>query len=418
MMCGAMLRTHASRLGALLLLVSSMASSQATLAATPCEKYAQREASMVSDPAITETSGLAVSHQHPGVIWLHNDSGDTARLFAVEIASGEKLIELEIVGIDARDWEDLALAPCSRETPDTDCLFIADIGNNNLDRTDLVIHRVQEPAQLGVPGTPLILTAAPLDSYPITYPFADMASEAPLIPDAEAFAIDRLSHRAFIWTKENARTRVMMLPDWATTIDTPQPLVYLGEAPVGLITGADIGPHGDRFALRAYGPFYEFASGVDAFLADPQHTPLPQFTIKKNVAGELQGEAIAYADSPSAALPSVLYTLAEGSRQKLSSFECVEPEPQGSLDMGSDSGHDGGAEEMGSPVTGMEPLEDMSPGEPGGDMRDATGERSDGGCAVSSTSPERPLSGALFSLLTALLGALTLFKRHPRRDLS
>ena len=34
------------------------------------------------DP-LNEISGLAVSRAHPGVIWTHNDSGDTPRMFAI-----------------------------------------------------------------------------------------------------------------------------------------------------------------------------------------------------------------------------------------------------------------------------------------------------------------------------------------------
>ena len=422
-MCRAMSRTHAARLGALTLFCSLSLVQVGALAATPCQKYTQHDACIVSDPAITETSGLAASHQHPGVIWLHNDSGDIARLFAVEIASGEKLVELEVVGIDARDWEDVAIAPCSPQSSDTECLFIADIGNNNLDRTDLVIHRVQEPAQLGVPGTPLILTAVPLDSYPIAYPFVDPEREAPLIPDAEAFAIDRATHHAFIWTKEDSRARLMMLPDWSSTIGEPRPLVYLGELPHGLVTGADIGPHGDRFALRTYGPFYEFASEeVSAFLAEPIDATLPSFTVKKNVAGEFQGEAIAYAASRSADEASVIYTLAEGSGQTLSSFECVAPASGQPLDMGRDSGHDRGNEEMGQPgsmddMAGEPPRQDMAAGI---DMAPRAPDASEeGGCATSPSSPLRPIPGLVLLLLAGLMtGAFPLLERAPRRDAS
>ena len=37
----------------------------------------------VMAPATREASGIVASRKNPGVLWVHNDSGDTARLFAL-----------------------------------------------------------------------------------------------------------------------------------------------------------------------------------------------------------------------------------------------------------------------------------------------------------------------------------------------
>ena len=47
-----------------------------------CDSF--REVGEFTSPKITECSGLAVSRKNPGVLWVHNDSGDSARLFAVK----------------------------------------------------------------------------------------------------------------------------------------------------------------------------------------------------------------------------------------------------------------------------------------------------------------------------------------------
>ena len=42
----------------------------------------------ISDPRITESSGLAASKLHPGVYWTHNDSGDGPYVYAIDSATG------------------------------------------------------------------------------------------------------------------------------------------------------------------------------------------------------------------------------------------------------------------------------------------------------------------------------------------
>jgi len=36
-------------------------------------------------PRLIESSGVAVSHTYPGVLWTHNDSGDGPYLYATDL---------------------------------------------------------------------------------------------------------------------------------------------------------------------------------------------------------------------------------------------------------------------------------------------------------------------------------------------
>lgn len=107
--------------------------------------------------AYTEISGIALSrHQRADgapVLWVHNDSGG-GRRFAAYSLTGQRLksFRLETPGVDATDWEDLALGPCGVRAGD--CLYIANVGNNaartdaplgTLGRVELAIYRVDEP---------------------------------------------------------------------------------------------------------------------------------------------------------------------------------------------------------------------------------------------------------------------------------
>lgn len=283
-----------------------------------CERYAQSTACMLEDEGITEASGLAASHQHNGAFWVHNDSGDAPRLFAFDIQTGATLAILDITGIDAVDWEDMAIAPCSQDRQ-TECIYIADIGNNAENRQNLVIHQVREPEMLGDGITPLILSATPVSSFPVTYPFTDAATEAPLIPDAEAFAVDRSTLKLFLWTKEERRSRLLVKEAWNE--QNPTPFTYLTEFPFGFATAADISPSGDRFAVRVYGSFYEFATNLVE--VEDGASIVTEPTVKKVVAGEFQGEAIAYSVDGLR-----LYTVSEGFTQPVSEFVCSPKTPE------------------------------------------------------------------------------------------
>jgi hypothetical protein len=80
----------------------------------------------IDDPRVVESSGLVASRRHAGVLWTHNDSGDAARLFAIG-RDGRVLATLRLAGVQARDWEAMAVGRDDRGAP---ALFVGDIGDN------------------------------------------------------------------------------------------------------------------------------------------------------------------------------------------------------------------------------------------------------------------------------------------------
>ena len=54
---------------------------------------------------LDEASGLAQSRTNPGVFWVHNDSGDEPRVYAVS-RSGALLGSYTLSGATAIDWEE------------------------------------------------------------------------------------------------------------------------------------------------------------------------------------------------------------------------------------------------------------------------------------------------------------------------
>src|SRR3954465_2999932 len=81
-------------------------------------------------PRLIESSGVAVSHAHPGVLWTHNDSGDGPYLYATDL-QGTGRGALLVPGAQAIDWEDMALGPCPVAfARHPTCVYLADTGDN------------------------------------------------------------------------------------------------------------------------------------------------------------------------------------------------------------------------------------------------------------------------------------------------
>ena len=123
------------------------------------------------DAEIHESSGAAVSRAHAGIFWTHNDSGEPL-LYAVD-AEGRTAGRVRITGAAVEDWEDVALAPCPAGG---DCLYVADIGDNDAERPSVTVYRVREPA-------PNASASAPAEAIRLRYPDGAHDAEAMFVLD-------------------------------------------------------------------------------------------------------------------------------------------------------------------------------------------------------------------------------------------
>lgn len=95
----------------------------------------------ISNPEITESSGLAASKCQPDVYWTHNDSGDDAFIYAIN-RSGGRLGTWRVIGASNVDWEDIALF---KDSQGNCTIYIAEIGDNSNKRIEHIIYRLPEP---------------------------------------------------------------------------------------------------------------------------------------------------------------------------------------------------------------------------------------------------------------------------------
>jgi len=104
------------------------------------------------DPrAVPEASGVVRSRRHPGVFWVHNDSGNPPRLLAVR--RDGSLIRAFDVAAPNLDWEDVAADDRGR-------LFVGDIGDNKGLLRLRVVYILDEPDPALPSDGPLRATGA------------------------------------------------------------------------------------------------------------------------------------------------------------------------------------------------------------------------------------------------------------------
>ncbi|MDH6628917.1 hypothetical protein M2271_006752 [Streptomyces sp. LBL] len=97
----------------------------------------------ISDPRITESSGLAASRLHPGIYWTHNDSDDGAFIYAVDSRTGKTVATVTLTGVGRpRDVEAISIGPGNQ-------IYVGDIGDNLGGSWPYVwIYRLPEPKEL------------------------------------------------------------------------------------------------------------------------------------------------------------------------------------------------------------------------------------------------------------------------------
>lgn len=244
---------------------------------------------IVAVDGISETSGLVESRSQPGVFWLHNDSGDGPRFFAVD-AAGARLGAFEVDGAEADDWEDMSSGP--GPSPG-EWLYFGDIGDNDEERPSVTVYRVPEPDAAAASGGTLVVSG--VEAIELVYP------DAP--HNAETLLVDPQTGDLVIVAKGDP-TRIFRLPGPVAaggphTLEEVAPIQF----PAVVATGGDISPAGDFIAVRTYAQAFLWlrppgTSIADAFAGEPCTIPL---------AIEKQGETLAIAHDGSG-----YYTLSEG----------------------------------------------------------------------------------------------------------
>lgn len=244
----------------------------------------------VENAELTEASGLS---ELGGVLWSHNDSGGTARLFALS-AEGDDLGVYELQDAEALDWEDM--------TVDEGVLYVGDLGDNLGEREFVTVFLVDEPADSVV---------ADWSSMTLTYPDA-------LALDSNALMADPLTGDLYVVAEDAAddswlyRKAAPHEADSATELELVTQLELDGKP-----TSGGFHPLGTSFVIRT-------TAGAEMWLRDGAETvaeAIQGAPCSLSMPDETAGEALAFSEDGGG-----IYTLGEGEAQPIWFIELVPQE--------------------------------------------------------------------------------------------
>lgn len=188
-----------------------------------------REVGRIASFRISEGSGVVASRQFPGIFWTHTDGGGPKKQWLVAMTrEGATVKEIFLSDVVIDDWEDIAL-------DDQKHLYIADTGNNDAKRTQLLVHQLDEPNPRGD-----TFGLRVKQSWRLRFPAAPFDCESLFIWKDHGYVVSKVFRdaRAQIYRFPLAPAKEPVLLELVATtkIDSP-------------VTGADISPDGRMLGL-------------------------------------------------------------------------------------------------------------------------------------------------------------------------
>ncbi len=234
---------------------------------------------------IDEVSGIADSKLNKAALWIEEDGGKPAQIQLLQY-NGSLLKKIQIKNAVNRDWEDLALG--AGPTNNASYLYIADIGDNNVQYLNYNIYRFPEPAAT-------IDTVYKWDKINFSYP--DGAH------DAGALLIDNETKDIYIVTKKEAAAKVYKLSFPQSTTNSMISEFVTTLSFTGVVSAA-LSNDRKELIIKTYAELYywQLAKGqtIESAL---QKTP-----VKLSYKQEPQGEAVCFKNDGSG-----FFTLSEKS---------------------------------------------------------------------------------------------------------
>lgn len=276
--------------------------------------YAQKKggdkgliAGYLQSDEMNETSGIAASAVYPDTYYVHNDSGDTSRFFAIGTDGKCKatyFYQTRTGTARAYDCEDIAVGP--GPVANQNYIYLGDIGDNGSYRKFITVYRMAEPALLKTDGSKQNITAVPLN---LKYP--DGAR------DAETLMVDPVEKLIYVVSKRESQVTVYTAPltyhdNDTLTLTSRCQLRFKGIRPFKWIVAGDISRDGSQILLKSYTRVYYWKRqgnepAWQAMQRPPQELPYEQ---------EHQGEAIGFAPDGHS-----YYTVSEGKKAPIYHYQ-------------------------------------------------------------------------------------------------
>jgi len=231
-------------------------------------------AGILENKDITEASGMAAFVSMPGRFWVHNDSGDSARLFVINETGGH-VAEVRIKGAENRDWEDIAT--CTDPSTQQPVCIIADIGDNLARYDHGIIYLVHEPAGGIRKDTTLEIFRRLIFRYP----------DGPR--DAETLMADPVTGDVYIVSKRESAVGVYRIA-YPYPADDTLVTEKIMTLPLTQVVAGDISADGREILLKNYDFVYYFTRKEGETIQDA----LSRQALKLPYTREPQGESICF----------------------------------------------------------------------------------------------------------------------------
>lgn len=251
-------------------------------------KYTQKQEDItgrLQDKQMDEISGIAASEVFNGIYYVHNDSGDTSRIFAITPHGNIKKViyfkgdPKEKLGV--ADCEDIAvgIGPAKGKS----YIYMGDIGDNRAERSYITVYRIEEKKTWAKDSV------VHAEAVPIHFKYPDGPR------DAETLMIDPIEKLIYIVSKRTDSVTVYTSPLNFKSNDTliltkRCKLYFSGFRPLKWITAGDISRDGQQILLKNYEKVYYWKRS--------NNEPIWQTLLKKPTQlpykFEKQGEAIGF----------------------------------------------------------------------------------------------------------------------------
>lgn len=242
---------------------------------------------------LNEVSGLESSINNPKMLWTHNDSGNDAELFLLDLNLDIKLT-CKLAGVENRDWEDIAIGP--GPDPAKNYVYIADIGDNDAQYQFKYIYRFEEPKWDET--QPNKITISKFDR--ITFQLPDKRK------DTETLLIDSHTKDLYVVSKREE-------PVYLYELKFPYPIEdtltanKLISLPLTQMVGGDFSSDGTKILMKNYKHIFYWEASSQKTIREILMSPIQEIAYEE----EPQGEAIAWAQDGTG-----FYTLSEKNKGK------------------------------------------------------------------------------------------------------
>lgn len=199
----------------------------------------------LTNTELLEVSGLVESINNPGYLWVHNDSGDKARIFLLD-KHGNHKTTVWLANTTNRDWEDIAIGPGPDEGKVY--VYVGDIGDNENKHRKKYIYRIEEPVlDLNDPVDTIIQH---VDK--ITFQLPDGSQ------DVELLMLDPQTRDLYLVSKRKKKASLYRLPYPQSTTETIQAEVAISEKDFLQYEGESISMQGEEFLINDYNARYYY----------------------------------------------------------------------------------------------------------------------------------------------------------------